>query len=267
MIIHEAKVLANTEVKPAFYHLHLSCLELAKRAKPGQFALLRCSSNDSVDPLLRRPLSFHNVFLERGEVSFLYQVKGKGTKELSRLVAGHTADVMGPLGTGFELPGKSKPIAIIGCGVGVAPLVYLACNAHKSGHGIHTFLGARSADSLLDDPDLVAASTEFSVATEDGSAGTRGNITALLREKIDQLQACGSAYICGPEAAMKAAVSICIELGIPSQVSLESTMACGVGACLGCTCSTTRSPSYTRVCTEGPVFDAKEVIFCGNSQP
>ncbi|NMB25812.1 MAG: dihydroorotate dehydrogenase electron transfer subunit [Firmicutes bacterium] len=263
MITHETEVLANEEVKPGFYHLYLSAPVLAEVATPGQFALLRCASDNVADPLLRRPLSFSNAFPERGEITFLYQVRGKGTKELSRLRAGHLVDVMGPLGTGFRLPDHRQPIAIIGCGVGVAPLIYLAHYGAQKGHEVYTFLGARSRDSLLYDPILVANSTDIVVATEDGSDGIKGNITALLKKYPHDLKMCGSAYICGPEAAMEAAASICNSFGVPCQVSLESIMACGVGACLGCTCTTTRHVNYTRVCTEGPVFDAQEVFFHG----
>lgn len=262
-ITHAAKVLANEEVKPGFYNMRLSASELALAALPGQFALLRCANGDTADPLLRRPLSFGNAFPVKGEIAFLYQVRGKGTKELSRLMPGQIVDVMGPLGTGFRLPDPGQPMAIIGCGVGVAPLIYLAHYAAAKGHEIYTFLGARNVDSLLDDPILVASSTKVLLATEDGSEGLRGNITALLKEHSHYLQMCGSAYICGPEAAMDAAASICTSFGLPCQVSLESMMACGVGACLGCTCTTTRHANYTRVCTEGPVFDAQEVIFHG----
>ncbi|NLJ85786.1 MAG: dihydroorotate dehydrogenase electron transfer subunit [Firmicutes bacterium] len=266
MIIEKARVISNSEIKLGYYFLRLFSPKMAEVAEPGQFAMLRCSYNNTSDPLLRRPLSFHDASWKKGEISFLYQVKGKGTKELSRLVANGSADVMGPLGTGFRLPkvspGKRQPIAIIGCGVGVAPLVFLASTAHNRGYEVRTFIGARSESSLLVDPILVAKSSVLSTATEDGSAGYHGNIVSLLRNKESLVAECGPAYVCGPEAAMAAVVSLCTELGIPCQVSLESIMACGVGACLGCTCNTTRSPNYTRVCTEGPVFDGEEVVFC-----
>ena len=260
MITCQAKVILNREVKPGYYLLRLVSPEIARKALPGQFALLRCSTKDLTDPLLRRPLSFHNVTKEQGEISFLYQVKGKGTKELTRFVPGDTVDTMGPLGKGFQLEPTKGPIAIIAGGVGVAPLVYLACMAHDKGNTVYTFLGARSTESLLADPDLVRASTRFFAATDDGTEGFCGNIIELLHKETNHLATCTAAYICGPEPVMAAAVSLCAKVGIPCQVSLESTMACGVGACLGCTCRTTGSHNYSRVCTEGPVFDGREVI-------
>ena len=261
MISCQAKVICNKEVKPGYYLLRLVTPQIAQKALPGQFALLRCSTKDVADPLLRRPLSFHNVNKAQGEVSFLYQVKGKGTTELTRFRPGEIVDTMGPLGKGFRLESTKGNIAVIAGGVGVAPLVYLASMAHGEGHKVYTFLGARSAESLLLCPDLLAATTRLAVATDDGSEGFCGNIIELIHKETEVLTRCTSAYICGPEPAMVAAVSLCTELGIPCQVSLESTMACGVGACLGCTCHTTKSANYTRVCTEGPVFDGREVIF------
>lgn len=265
MITCQAKVILNKEVKPGYYLLRLVSPEIAEKALPGQFALLKCSTKDVSDPLLRRPLSFHNVTKEQGEVSFLYQVKGRGTKELTRFAPGDTVDTMGPLGKGFQLEADRGSIAIIAGGVGVAPLVYLACMAHQKGYKVNTFLGARSTESLLLDPDLVAASAQVFTATDDGTEGFCGNIIELLHQETHVLAKCTAAYICGPEPVMAAAVSLCAKLRIPSQVSLESTMACGVGACLGCTCRTTRSHNYSRVCTEGPVFDGREVIF--NDKP
>ena len=260
MITGEARVVTNKEVKPGYYCLRLHAPQIARMALPGQFALLRCTTGNATDPLLRRPLSFHKVLRQLGEVSFLYQVKGKGTKELSRFVPGQTVSVIGPLGRGFRLP-STGPIAVIAGGVGVAPLVYLAQMANEQGLEIYTFLGARSSDNLLADPDLVAASTSFFRATDDGTQGFKGTIVELLNQAADQITTCTAAYICGPEPAMAAAVSVCKKLGVPCQVSIESAMACGVGACLGCTCRTTRSTKYSRVCTEGPVFDGMEVIF------
>lgn len=266
MMTCDAKIVSNKEVKPGYFLLRLICPQMAQSALPGQFALLRCNAEHITDPLLRRPLSFHNADEETGEIVFLYQVKGKGTQELSRFVAGQTVSTMGPLGTGFRLKPPAGPIAIIAGGVGVAPLAYLARVAHREGYEIHTFLGARSKSSLLADPGLLTVSTGFYVATDDGTHGLKGNLTQLLQKETQTLARCTSAYICGPEPAMEAAVSLCIDLGVPCQVSLESVMACGVGACLGCTCRTTGSTNYSRVCTHGPVFDGREVIFGDDTQ-
>lgn len=266
MTASEAKVIENNEVKPDYYLLRLVSPGIAQEAMPGQFALLRCSGETVTAPLLRRPLSFHDVLREKGEISFLYQIRGKGTRELSRFASGQTVSVMGPLGRGFRLEPTAGRIAVIAGGVGVAPLVYLAKTAHSQGHEIYTFLGARSRDSLLADPDLVAVSAHLFTATDDGTHGVKGSIIDVLQEETHVLAGCTTAYICGPEPAMAAAVSLCRDLGVSSQVSLESYMACGVGACLGCTCRITQRANYARVCTEGPVFDGGEVIFSGNTQ-
>ena len=267
MITCEAKVVSNREVKPGCFLLRLICPQIAQSALPGQFALLRCSSGHVADPLLRRPLSFQDANEQTGEIAFLYQVRGKGTQQLSRFGVGQTVSTIGPLGEGFQLKLPVGPIAIIAGGVGIAPLAYLARVAYRQGYEIYTFLGARSKSSLLADPGLVTVSTGFFTATDDGTCGLKGNLVQLLQTEMQTLARCCSAYICGPEAAMQAAVSLCTDLGVPCQVSLESVMACGVGACLGCTCRTTRSTNYSRVCTQGPVFDGREVVFGDNTEP
>ncbi|NLK08731.1 MAG: dihydroorotate dehydrogenase electron transfer subunit [Firmicutes bacterium] len=260
-IIHLCEVLINREVKPGFYELRLHAPMLAKSAAPGQFAMLQCAAGKSTDPLLRRPLSFSNVCKKTGSIVFLYQVKGKGTHLLSRISEGDYLDVMGPLGTGFKLPKPGTPIAVIGCGIGVAPLIYMADYGRKHGHDVYAFIAARSKDSLLGADTLTASCACVYTATDDGSHGVKGNITDLLDEAAGTLALCKTTYICGPWKAMAVSAEKCLGLGLACQVSLESIMACGIGACLGCTCKTTRHIHYTRVCTEGPVFQAEEVLF------
>lgn len=262
----EAEVLDNREVARGYYRLQIRAPQLAATARPGQFALLRCTPAEQTDPLLRRPLSLHSVNQQEKWVTFLYRVAGRGTGLLSHLEPGDTINYLGPLGNGFAPVSPASNVAVVGGGIGIAPLVYLAQTAHMAGCQVHVFLGARTADSLLVDPWLVRAATTLQLATDDGSRGEKGTVVDLLQRHQPLLNRCHRVYICGPEPMMAAAVALCRTWKIDCQISLESFMACGVGACLGCACRTCGSDQYKRVCTDGPVFDGKEVIFHGHTQ-
>ncbi len=246
-----APVIASRQVMPGVFHLKLKAPSVASLARPGQFAMLSCGP----DLLLRRPLSFHDADSETGEVAFLYNVVGRGTRWLSQLKPGDTVDILGPLGNGFTIKPDSKNILIIAGGMGVAPLCFLARQAQDGGHSVTLLLGAASAANLCPTELLPSAAT-CQTATEDGSAGVKGLITDCLPQYIDKAD---QIFACGPLPMYR---TLAKEPGLhdkPVQVSLEVRMACGLGACYGCSIKT--KGGMKKVCRDGPVFNMKDVAW------
>ncbi|HEX3014946.1 MAG TPA: dihydroorotate dehydrogenase electron transfer subunit [Desulfobacteria bacterium] len=250
----KATVLANDQVLSGIYKLVLAQEWLAGEAKPGQFLNIRVSGASA--PLLRRPLSIH--YATGNQVEVLFQVVGEGTKLLSQVKPGEVLDVQGPLGNGFELNGKG-PAILVGGGMGIAPLVFLAARLREP----ICLLGSRNGQLLSSSGGarLQEMGLELQIATDDGSLGRKGLVTELLEQTIDKA---GRIYTCGPKVMLREVARLAIEHNIPCQVSLEEHMACGVGACLGCVCQTKTvqgDKRHSRVCTDGPVFEAREVVW------
>ncbi len=253
-----APILSNKEVMPEVYLLWAEDPELAAGARPGQFVMVRCG--EGYDPLLRRPLSVHRVAGGRqgkgGRLALLYAVRGRGTRWLAARQEGQMIDLLGPLGKGFQVQRASRNLMLVAGGIGVAPLAFLADEAVASGRSVTMLLGAGSAFEMYPSH-LLAPEVEVVVATEDGSAGRRGMVTELLPELLpwaDQVFACGPI---GMYQAMAAAVAGLLPRK-SIQVLLELPMACGLGACYGCTVETRRGARL--VCQDGPRFELSEVI-------
>ncbi len=220
---------------------------------PGQFAQLRVDG--SPHTLLRRPISIHFTDREKGEVSFLVRKAGAGTTWLAGLGEGSVLNAVLPLGKGYTLPaeGQGERVLLVGGGVGCAPLLFLGSELRRLGSEPVFLLGARSeADLLLVDEFRRWGSVL--ITTEDGSAGERGLVTdhSVWREGN-----VGRVCCCGPKPMMVAVARKADALGLGCEVSLENMMACGLGACLCCVEETMRG--NVCVCTEGPVFDIKEL--------
>ncbi len=236
----EARVASNVRIAAGVFLLKL---EGEHSAAPGQFYMMRAWARD---PLLSRPLSVFD--LDEDGISFLYGVRGRGTEILSRLSPGDAVGLTGPLGNGW--PQRAGRIALVGGGLGIAPLYYAA----KILRNADVYLGFADAPFLVDEFARVAA--RMLVSSETGTGGTEGLITDIFRP--DGYDAC---YACGPRPMLAALDRICRRAGVPLYVSLEERMACGVGACLGCAVRTVHG--YARVCRDGPVFPASEVIWDG----
>ncbi|MHB1420893.1 MAG: dihydroorotate dehydrogenase electron transfer subunit [Bacillota bacterium] len=259
------EVISNTLVTKSYYHLVVQLPCITGQAKPGQFAHVLCNGDENVDPLLRRPLSFHWVDKPCGYAGFLYQVVGKGTRRLSQRKPGDLLDVIGPLGNGFPLKLAGKRIGLVGGGMGVAPLLFLTRETLNAGgeFELTVFIGTRSESNLVAVDDFCRLGVQVQVATDDGSYGRQGTVTALVGEAMKQEQF-DHIIGCGPHPMLKALQEIATRAGVPCHISLEERMACGVGACRGCVVKRQVSPSgnweYANVCDEGPVFDAREVV-------
>ena len=234
-------ILSNKEISPNIYEL---ILQGDFKGKPGQFYMLR--GWNSLDPLLARPISIAN--LEGGNITFLYEVRGRGTHIVSQLNKGDRLSILGPLGNGFNFNIQDKKIAIVSGGVGIAPMLYLAKSLKLRAD---LYAGFRSDTYYLDvfSPYV----KDIYVSTEDGSQGYKGYIVDIFEgNKYDLV------YTCGPIPMMKALIEKC-NGKLPIYISMEKRMACGIGTCLGCTVETING--IDRVCKEGPVFLAEEVIF------
>jgi len=235
--------------------------EAAKAARPGQIFHVRPAAHGQTDPLLRRPFSISDA--KGDEVSILYSVVGRGTGMLSRLAPGDVLDVLGPVGHYFDPPKEAELHLLVAGGVGVAPFPLLARALAASGRVV-VLLGARSADCLACKGLFRDLGCEVRLCTDDGSEGMKGFVSELLRRELESCGKCPTmAYACGPTPMMAATAKVCKEAGVPLQVSLEERMGCGIGACLGCVARLKGKGGarYARVCMDGPVFDAAEVVW------
>lgn len=245
---------------PGVYLLWVASPEIANQARPGQFVMVRCS--EGYDPLLRRPLSIHRVALgerEQGALALLFAVVGRGTRWLARRKEGDMIDLLGPLGRGFEIGPESRNLLLVAGGIGIAPLVALAQKAIANGSEVTLLLGAPTQAQLYP-ADLLPPQVRLVVATEDGSAGTKGLVTDLLARlaaEADQV------FACGPISMYRAMASQGWQIlqGKSVQVSLEVRMGCGFGFCYGCAVETWSGLKL--VCKDGPIFELGDIIWKG----
>jgi dihydroorotate dehydrogenase electron transfer subunit len=263
----KSKILKNDFLKGRYLLAELSAPAGFKNASPGQFLHIRIA--DTCDPLLRRPMSIHDV--SSGRIKILYEAVGKGTQLLSQKKAGSELDLLGPLGHGFNLKQlvTAQKVYIIAGGMGVAPLFFLAkklVTSHQSPvtrkRKIIVLIGAKTKNLVLCEKEFKTLGCEVQIATEDGSKGFRGRVTELLKDLLGSPVTSHQSPVicaCGPKPMLAAVADIAVKARIPAQVSLEEFMGCGLGACLGCVIRTTAG--YKRICHDGPVFDSHEIIW------
>jgi dihydroorotate dehydrogenase electron transfer subunit len=230
-----------------------------RRPAPGQFVMLGPLDGESTDPFLNRPFSIHRLS-GRDRLELLIAVVGRGTRILGSLAPGGRIGLLGPLGNGFTLPDPSRPALLVAGGLGVAPLFFLAEELCARGARPRLLYGAGSVDRLVPTDGLQAKGASVKLATDDGSAGFAGLVSELLAGELSDAALRG-AYVaaCGPEPMLRAVADLARGRGLDLQVSLESRMACGLGACLGCTVFLPGGAGV-RVCCDGPVFSAREVF-------
>ncbi len=239
-------------------------------ANPGQFLHIRIEN--SSDPLLRRPLSIHDVVFSKKKSAFfikvLYEVVGKGTALLAEKKPFSELDCLGPLGSGFDLKKilKFKTVYIVAGGMGVAPLFFLTrkikeCQNAKLKTQVKVLIGAKTKNDILREKEFEDLGFEVHIATDDGSKGFNGRVTDLLNKFLSSSIDHGPSSICacGPKPMLAAVTKIAQQNNMDAYVSLEEFMGCGLGACLGCVIRTTSG--YKRICHDGPVFHASEIIW------
>lgn len=259
------KIISNEPVAQHHYLLNCECPEIAACALPGQFIHVLIFSGTEL--LLRRPFTIYMI--EGTRISMLYQIIGEGTAALSQLQAGASLHVLGPLGNTFQVPSNIDPAILVGGGAGIASLMLLAASLQESGVRTLAFVGAMNRNRLLSINDLRAIGVQTLIATDDGSAGYQGFVTKLLGNVLE-----GGAqphrpenpvvYACGPRSMLQKVTEITQEHQTPAQLAMENRMGCALGVCLGCVCKVRVSNGgfeYQRVCTEGPVFNADDVVW------
>ena len=249
-----ARVVSNECVGPRLHRIVLEAPKTAASIEPGQFVHMLLPGFGA--HILRRPFSVYNA-CENGVIEIIYQTVGQGSAYLSEIGPGVECSVIAPLGRGWQA-GDGKSL-IVGGGVGAAPLFMFAKKLIAEGRELDVVLGAQSADMLVTRADYAKLlGRDPLIATDDGSLGHKGFCTDPVREALGSGEY-ANVYCCGPVPLMHAVSSVADELGVACWVSMEKRMACGVGACLSCvveTCSGKR-----RSCVDGPVFNAKELVW------
>ena len=249
------RVLRQKAVASDIRRLTVALPKEGPRPHAGQFYMLRCWGAAET-PVLSRPISVHDVDEREGTLTFLYQIKGEGTQKLAHLAWGQTLNLTGPCGNGFDVAAAAAAgrVAVVGGGIGVAPLLLLCRELAAAGCKPELYAGFRDAPYALED--FLPYCAAISVATDSGAVGYHGLVTGILHpEEFDLV------LTCGPNVMMQGVYRLCAEKGVPCLASLERKMACGLGACLGCTCHTKVGPKT--VCQDGPVFPAQEVFDLG----
>ena len=248
-----AKVILQKQIGEQIFDLWLET-KLVKYAHPGQFVAVYPHGESM---LLPRPISICETDKTKNRLRLVYRVAGKGTAEFSTCKAGDTLELLGVLGNGFSVDrAKGKRVFLMGGGIGIPPMLELA-KAMDDKKQI--LLGYRNKELFLEE-DLEKFGDVY-VATEDGSVGTTGTVMDIIKAyalRADVIMACG------PMPMLRAVKKYAAENNMEAYISLEERMACGVGACLGCVCKTTKEDAHShvhnaRICTEGPVFEAGEV--------
>ena len=249
-VLDNAIIIRQEEIATDVYSMWLRTEQIADLAKPGQFVALYCTDGSR---LLPRPISICEIDRKDHSIRLVYRVVGKGTEEFSAYHTGAQLRVVGPLGNGY--PKKSKRALLLGGGIGIPPILQLAKELDSEKTMV---LGYRDERFLEEE---FRAQGKVYIATEDGSFGTQGNFLDAIRENgLDG----EIIYACGPMPMLRAVKAFAAERGMECWISLEERMACGIGACLGCVCRSTKKDAHThvhnkRICTEGPVFRAEEV--------
>jgi len=261
-MVHDLAARITARKRWGDYHwLRFETLAAAQ-ARPGQFLMIKAGEASS--PLLRRPLSLHDG--DGRTLDIFFQVAGRGTALLAEKQEGQTLDILGPLGNGFDLGGLSAGATawLIGGGRGIAPLFFLARALKERGARVKVLYGGKCAADLPIRDRFSAAGFDVACSTDDGSFGHAGFVTSLLSAELERSRP-GVLFVCGPDPMMEKTAGIARTLGIPAQISLESIMGCGFGACWGCVKRIRRSgeTKWRKICEDGPVFPASDIVWEG----
>ena len=248
------KILKKEELSPNVFSMDIEAPRVAKKALPGQFIVLRVDEKGE-----RIPLTIANYNQETGAVNLVFQVIGASTMKLAELNEGDSiVDFVGPLGQPSEIRKFDGTVVVVGGGIGVAPTFPIARAMKEAGNKVIAIMGAKTEDILIMEDEMKAVTDEILITTDDGSLGSRGVTSDLLPQLLIS-NAYDRIVVCGPEVMMRSIAHLAQQYGIPCQLSLEKRMACGLGACLSCSCDT-NSGQRKKVCKDGPVFWAQEVL-------
>jgi len=249
------KVITHERIAKNIYHITLKGNLVGEMNSPGQFVHVKVGAQR--DPLLRRPISICEINKDKDEFTMIYRKEGLGTSVLSERKPGETVDVLGPLGNGFPLDvvESGQTALLVGGGIGVPPLYELAKQLVEKGVHVINVLGFQDKEVVFYEDKFSQLGKTY-VATVDGSHGTRGFVTDVIRFHSLEFDVL---YSCGPKPMLKA-----LEQAFPHKnvyLSLEERMGCGIGACFACVCHVpNHETAYKKVCVDGPVFKAGEVV-------
>lgn len=256
MVEQNFRIISIDVIAKEIYDVLVDCPPISDIACAGQFVHIKCDGLS-----LRRPISICEIDKANGTIRLVFHAKGKGTEWISLRKSGDYINILGPLGNGFDINENIKSAIVIGGGIGVPPMLGIASNLKEKCSAI---IGFRNRDVLILEQDFKNYNCNTSACTDDGSYGTHGFVSDVLKEQL-KIKKPSIIYACGPTPMLKVIADIAKESNVRCQVSLEERMGCGVGACLGCACKiiSDGKETYKHVCKDGPVFEAEEVVFCG----
>ncbi len=248
----EGTVFSKTKLSSNIVELKIYVGEMAECCKAGQFASIYVNDKSMILP---RPISISEIDREKDILTFVIQVVGEGTKQLSKLEKNEVVSLLVALGNGYDFENTSGLVYLIGGGVGVPPLVQTYNELKLKGVDVKVILGFRSETFLtnkFDEKDLI-------ICTDDGKIGFKGNVV----EKLKTLEKPSEIFSCGPKAMLRGVVDYAKENGVKTQISMEERMACSIGVCLGCVIKVRNGEDVVtkKVCVDGPVFRGEEIVF------
>ncbi len=258
--VYHSELIEKEWLNDSYFTLRFFCPEIAQICLPGQFVNLKMS--DLYDPLLRRPMSIYKCNRQEGWIEFLLKVVGKGTLGFSTVKKGEFFGLFGPLGNGFN-SNEIKSAILIGGGIGIAPLVFLAEELAGNGISINFIQGFRSKNEYCCGDEIMPFVNQLLISTDDGSFGIQGDVAQVLNKLIAENSSLKNSTLlaCGPNQMMKSIEKICLSQNIKAQFSVETHMACGFGVCVGCPMPKSDGSGYYLSCIDGPVFNLGEIKF------
>jgi len=258
ILVHKCLIIENIPIVNDIYKLRFKSPDIALNSLPGQFLQIRITEN--LDPFLRRPFSISRVDKKHGIIDILYKVVGQGTELMTYYKKNDLVDIVGPLGNSFIIDGDFQEALIVAGGIGCAPVFYLIDELIKKDKKIKFIFGSKNRKQVIDFNEY-GNKVDVSICTEDGSCGTKGLVTDIILNEISNVSHSLQGFACGPNSMYKKIQALFSEsTSVPWQVSMESRMACGTGVCQGCAIKMKTNVNKL-VCSDGPVFDLKEIEF------
>lgn len=258
----DARIVSSEQVSDETFKLVFAGKDISESARPGQFVMIKI---DEERTFLRRPFSICEV--DKNKFSVVFKVVGTGTKILAQKRPNEILNIIGPCGNGYPAILFPASVIFLAGGVGVASLLFLAQKLKNLSGSSFAFIGAKTEKEVLLKDNFEKLGYRVIVSTEDGSFGSKGLISdvfySYLKSGLQKTKTL--VYACGPKPMLKKVAEICQKKNIKCYVSLEEHLACGVGACMGCVVKVrdlqTGKLKYKRVCKDGPVFSAEEIVW------